>query len=100
MNSPCERIQDQLADYILGILSGEEMNAVSGHVGRCPKCKQYMKALEDENRILVQFGEDLKATMIARQDKVIEAISRSEPTVHRKTPSLWRIIMRSRITNI
>jgi prepilin-type processing-associated H-X9-DG protein len=96
MDNPCEKTQDQLADYILGILSAEEVNAVSEHTGRCPKCRQYIQALKDENRILVQFGEDLEATMAARQDKVIEALSRSVPTARRKELSVWGTIMKSR----
>jgi hypothetical protein len=100
MNSACEKIQDQLADCILGIVSAEEMNAVGEHIGRCPKCRQYLQSLENENRLLAQFGENLEATMTGRQDRVIEALSRSTPTMHKKASSIWSVIMKSRITQL
>ncbi|MHC4556635.1 MAG: anti-sigma factor family protein [Planctomycetota bacterium] len=100
MDSPCEKIQDQLADYILGILSAEEVNVVNEHIGQCSKCRQYIQALKNENRLLAQFGENLEANMTARQDRAIEALSRSMPTAHRKALSIWRTIMKSRITKL
>jgi len=100
MDSPCEKIQNQLADYILGILSAEECENVDKHVSQCPECRQYKRTLEDENRILMQFGKDLEATMPSRFDKVIEALNRSAPAACGKAFSIWRTIMSNRIARI
>ncbi len=45
MDSLCEKMRDQLADYILGILSPQEIDTVNEHVGECRECSQYMQAL-------------------------------------------------------
>lgn len=95
MDSRCEKIQNQLADYILGILSAEEINVINEHIGECLACRQYKQALEDENRILLQFGEDNKKTMAARLDKVIEALNNSSRIICRQKFSLWRMIMKN-----
>ncbi|MFC1603458.1 zf-HC2 domain-containing protein [Planctomycetota bacterium] len=98
MNSSCDKFHDQMADYILGILSIEEINVINQHIDQCPGCRQYMQALENENRILMQFGKDLDTTMTARQDRAIEALSGSAPTSLREGISIWRTIMKNRIT--
>jgi outer membrane lipoprotein-sorting protein len=100
MNSACEKMQDRLADYILGILSREEIIAVDEHVDGCPTCNQYMQALQNEDRILAQLGKDLEATMMARQDRAIEVLDRSTPTAHGKALPIWRTIMNSRMTTL
>lgn len=96
MDSLCEKMQDQLADHILGILSPQEIDTVNEHVGECRECEQYMQALRNENRILVRTGEDIQATMKAGQDRVIEALGRSAPTAYESELPTWRMIMKSR----
>ena len=98
MDSHCEKIQNQLTDDILGILSADEYENVNEHVNRCPNCRQYKQALEEENRALMEFGEKVKETMEARQDRVIHALNNASQMTYKQKLSLWRIIMKNNKT--
>ncbi len=100
MNGPCQQMQDKMADYVLGVLNELEIDALCEHLRECAECTEYMRALEDENRLLVQLGKQVEADMASREDKLIEALNRSEPTVHIEPLSSWRQIMKSPITKL
>jgi hypothetical protein len=100
MNSPCETTREKIADFVLGILSSDESNALTEHISRCPECRKYAQALQDEKRSLVQLGEALDRDMKAREDKVIEALNQSVQSKRAKPLPIWRIIMKSRITKL
>ena len=96
MDNHCKNIQDQLAGYILGILDAEDCEKIDEHVNRCQQCRQYKRVLEDENRVLLQFGEEIKETLTVRQDKVIEALNTLARISHKRNFSQWRRIIGSR----
>lgn len=100
MSSPCQHIQDKIADYVLGVLSEPEIRALRDHLQDCPACREYMRALEEQNRLLVRLGEQVQADTASREDKVIEALNRSASTVSIEPISLWRSIMKSRIIKL
>lgn len=95
MDSHCEKIQNQLTDDILGILSADEYENVNEHVNRCPNCRQYKQTLEEENRALMEFGEKVKETITARQDRVIHALNNASQMTFKQKLPLWRIIMKN-----
>ncbi len=100
MMMPCEKMQEKIADYVLGILSKEESDTLTEHISSCPDCNQYVQALKNENRLLLQLGRKLDADMSIRQDKVIEALSHHSPKTRSKVFSIGRIIMKSPITKL
>ncbi|MEJ2705546.1 MAG: hypothetical protein P8Z79_24155 [Sedimentisphaerales bacterium] len=95
MDNPCEKVQEQLVDYILGILDACNYEKVNSHVIQCPHCRQYKQALEGENRILIQYGEEIKEHMTVRHKKAIEALNAQEQISHNSNLTLWRTIMGS-----
>ncbi len=95
MDNNCKKIQDQLADYILGFLDVDNCEKVNSHVNQCPHCRQYKQALEDENRDLIRYGENIKERMNHRQEKTIEALDAQKHISHSFNLSLWRTIMGS-----
>jgi hypothetical protein len=99
MNNPCEKIQDKIADYVLGVLRQEEIDALDKHISQCTRCREYTESLQSEKRSLLQFGKTLDSEMDARQTKVIEALNRVS-IKKTKLLSIWRTIMRSPITKI
>jgi len=100
MIRPCDKMQEKIADYVLGILSKEESDALAEHINSCATCSQYVQELQNENRLLLQLGEKLDAEMTIRRDKVIEALNRHSPTARAKVLSIGRIIMKSPITKL
>jgi len=99
MNSPCEEMRYKIADYILGILSQDEIEALDKHISQCSQCKEYADALQNEKQKLLQFGENLDKEMNSREIKVIETLDRIS-NVKTKLPSIWRIIMKSHIAKL
>jgi len=100
MDSPCKKMQSQLVDYILGVLNQEQVDALNEHTNQCINCREYLKSLEDENDLLLQFGKSLEATMTTHQDRVIKTLSHSIPSKYRKDVPIWRIIKKSPITKL
>ncbi len=100
MDSHCEKIQNQMADYILGILDQEEIEIFNQHIGNCQQCREHLQSLEKENRLLMQFGRNLEVDMSARQGRAIEALRHPRPTAYRNTNSIWSIMMHKRITKL
>jgi outer membrane lipoprotein-sorting protein len=93
-------MQEKVADYVLGILSQKEIDALEEHISGCTACSQYAHELKNENRLILKLGEKLDAGMAIRQDKVIEALNRYSPTARTKGLSIWRIIMKNPITKL
>ncbi|MHC4461927.1 MAG: zf-HC2 domain-containing protein, partial [Planctomycetota bacterium] len=100
MSSPCEEMQEKIADYVLGVLSQKEIDALDEHISSCAACRQYVQSLEDQKRSLLRLGEKLEADMAIRRDRVIEALNHYSPTARIKVPSIWRTIMKSPITKL
>jgi hypothetical protein len=100
MSNPCEKMRDKIADYILGVLSRDEVQTLQKHITECIECKQYCQGLQNQKQLLVQLGQQLDAGMANRQEKVIEALNRSTSKSHIEQFSKWRKIMKSRITKI
>ena len=96
MDNPCKKIQNKMADYILGLLDKEQTDALNEHISRCSRCEKYLQSLENENRLLTQLGRNLDTGMTARKGKVLEALSNSTPALHREAVSIWRMIMKNR----
>lgn len=74
MNRACTEMQDRIADYVLGILSAEQAQAVRDHIDGCPGCRAYLQALERHSNALTACGRQVKVGMAARCDRVVEAL--------------------------
>lgn len=100
MDDPCREMQDLLAGRILGLLDEKQANVLNDHLSRCLKCRKYLQSLEDENRLLVRFSEGLETAMIARRDRVIQALNRAGPTTRTEALPMSRTIMKSKIAKV
>jgi len=98
MINRCDQIKDKITDYVLGVLSEQQSNAINEHLSQCRECKKYAQVLQRQRHSLVQFGQMLDAGMAFREDRVIEALDRSVQSEHAKPLSICRPIVKSRIT--
>lgn len=98
MSKQCENVQNNVIDYLLGILNTDDSDQVNKHIHRCPECRQYKQALENENHALMQFSKNVKGNMEARQDKVIHALNDASQMTYTQKLPLWRIIMKNNKT--
>ncbi len=99
MNNPCEKMRDKIADYVLGLLSAEEIEAIDEHIRQCTGCREYAESLQSEKRSLLRFGKTLDSEMDVRQAKIIEALNQI-PSEKTRLLSIGRIIMKSNITKL
>jgi anti-sigma factor RsiW len=67
-------MRDRIADLITGILSEAEAQAVSQHVGKCPACREYGQALQEEDQLLCSLVACFGADMGRREQEAIEAV--------------------------
>ena len=74
MNSDCQNMRDRIADLITGILPETEAQEVSQHVGKCPSCREYGQALQEEDRLLGSFIAGFCADMGRREQEAIDAV--------------------------
>ncbi len=79
MNRACPDKQDRIADYILGTLSEEETGALRDHIRGCAACRQYLQRMESHSQALITHGEQVKAGMAVRCERVLEALSDVSP---------------------
>jgi anti-sigma factor RsiW len=79
MNRPCPEMQDKIADYVLGALSSEQIEALQQHLVACETCRQYAESLEKQAQALVAFGCEIDANMDSRRERAMEALQNVSP---------------------
>jgi len=100
MKSECEKIKDQIADYASGILPDAEAADLQRHLKDCRSCREYARALKDEDKLLTALFAEIDTNMDARQQRVLNEINRSSQSEQNKTIPIWVKIMRNRITKL
>jgi hypothetical protein len=100
MNVPCNKWQDKIVDYLLKTLTQEDMSALLTHIRLCPACEKYLRELQQNSNLLLQFGQQLEADMPSRIDSTIEAFKLTELSVRVEKISVWRKIMASSVVKI
>jgi len=98
MNSICEKMKDQIADLVTGILSEAQVQKLQQHLNECAACRDYAQALKNEDALLTKFVSDMDMT--SRQERVLQAIDRSCASMPIETLSIRRTIMKSTITKL
>jgi tetratricopeptide (TPR) repeat protein len=98
MKSECEKIKDKIADYISGILADEEAANLQRHLDDCSTCREYARALKDEDKLLTALFAEIDTNMENRQQRVLNEINRSGRSEQIKTIPIWIKIMKNRIT--
>jgi anti-sigma factor RsiW len=69
-------MRNRIADRVTGLLADAEAELVSEHVLRCPSCREYAEALEEEDGLLDGLIAKFGAEMGRREQEAVEAISR------------------------
>jgi len=100
MNSICEKIKDQIADLVTGILSEAQMQKLEQHLNECAACRDYARALKDEDMLLTEFFAKIDTNITHQQERVLQAINHSGVSKQSETHLIWRTIMKSPITKL
>jgi hypothetical protein len=100
MNSDCEKIKEQIADLVTGILPSIETQKLHQHLDECSSCLDYMHALKNEDTLLTQLFTEIDTDTLKRQERVLQAIDRSYTVKSIKTLSIRNIIMKNPVTKL
>jgi len=100
MNSDCGKIRDQIADLVTGILPEAQVHTLEQHLNECSACRDYTRALKDEDTLLTEFFAKMDTDMPNRQERVLQAIDRSCVPKETEIPSIRGTIMKSPITKL
>ena len=100
MENTCENIQEQILELIAGTLPAEKKAELQRHISQCPTCSKYLQALQTDDKLLGEFAEAMRPTVTRLENKVIGALEHKSSEKPVGTISIWRIIMKSRITRL
>ncbi|HUU18517.1 MAG TPA: zf-HC2 domain-containing protein [Sedimentisphaerales bacterium] len=100
MNSDCEKIKDQIADLVTGILPEAQVQIMEQHLNECAACRDYARALKDEDMLLTEFFAKIDTNITHQQERVLQAINHSDVSKQSETHLIWRTIMKSPITKL
>jgi hypothetical protein len=93
-------MRDYIADMVTGTLSQENARILNQHIEQCPDCRNYAKALKEEDLLLSKIFTNIDADMTNRQHRVLAAIESCPLPKQNKPISIWRIIMKSKIIKL
>jgi len=100
MNSDCEKIKDQIADLVTGILPEAQAQIMEQHLNECAACRDYARALKDEDMLLTEFFAKIDTDMTNRQERLLQTVNRSCLSKKTDTLLIRRLIMKSPITKL
>jgi len=100
MKSDCQKIKDQIADLVTGILPEAQVHELEQHLNECAACRDYARALKDEDMLLTEFFAKIDTNITHQQERVLQAINHSGVSKQSETHLIWRIIMKSPITKL
>ena len=100
MNSDCEKMKDQIADLVMGILSEDQEQKLRQHLAECAACRDYTRALQNEDALLTEFVEKMDTKMTNRQERLLHTMDCSCQFRKNKLLLTWRTIMKNSMSKI
>lgn len=98
MSSDCEKMKDQIADHITGILSEAQVQLLELHLNECTSCREYARALKEEDALLTELFAEIETDMTNRQDQILRKVNQLCVSKQTESPFIRRIIMKNQIT--
>jgi anti-sigma factor RsiW len=95
MKSNCDKMRDEIAGFIAGILPEEEEQALQQHLKECSACRDCAESFEKEEQLLRRFFAKCDANMSAREDGAIEVIGQFDTSSQSGVASVGRTIIKN-----
>jgi hypothetical protein len=93
MNKECQQYIDMLVDYASGLLPDSQIDTLKQHISGCLACREYLNALDKEEKSLAELFAEIDKTMQNRQEKTLQAIADYEPS-GQKNISKWKMAVK------
>lgn len=100
MDRDCEAMRDRIADRVSGVLPADQAKVLDEHLRECSACGSYLAALQREDEQLGALFAGMEGAMGRGASKAVEAVKHAAAKAPVRNISLWRIIMKSRITKL
>jgi len=100
MKNICESIQEQMPEFMAGVLSDEQTTAIERHISKCANCSEYLQALQVDDKLFGDFAGSMASTVARLEKNVIETLEHGPADKMLLPISIWRTIMKSRIAKL
>ena len=100
MKSDCEKMKDQIADHITGILSETQVQSLELHLNECSSCREYAHALKKEDTLLTGLFAEIEMDMTNRQEQILRKVNQLCVAKKTESPSIRNIIMKNPISKL
>lgn len=100
MSNDCRIFRDQIADFVTGVLPEPDSRELQKHLNTCAPCRDYLRALQQEDASLAKHFAQIDEGMAHRQERALQMIECSRTNEKRNTMSLWRRIMENRYSKL
>ncbi len=98
MGNDCARIRDEIAGLVTDGAPSRETPELRQHLDSCPACRDYLRALQQEDALLGEHFATLEAEMTQRQERLRQALERVDTTKQTNLVFIfWRGLMRNRL---
>ena len=98
MSSDCEKMKDQIADHITGILSEAQVQSLELHLNECTSCREYARALKEEDALLTELFAEIETDMTNQQEHILQKVNQLCVSKQTESHSIRRIVMKNQIT--
>ena len=98
MNCDCEKNRDHIADLVSGFLSESQVQALEQHMSECSVCRDYARALRQEDGLLSEFFAEIETNMTECEGHVLQATNCSSAPEQSDKLSIRRPTMNNLIT--
>ncbi|AQT69652.1 putative transmembrane transcriptional regulator (anti-sigma factor) [Anaerohalosphaera lusitana] len=93
MMKRCEHIRDMIAEMVGGFAGADQVGEVREHIEICSDCREYERALREEDELLREFAASTQADMGQRMARVMDEV-RSQEAVGNSNGFSVRYVLR------
>jgi len=98
MTNDCERMREEIAGFVAGMGQGLGSEELRRHLDSCADCRDYLRALQQEDTSLADHFAAIDAEMAGRQERVLQALKRVDTSNQADRIFIWRGIIMSRLS--
>lgn len=95
MENSCQKNQERIFELMAGTLPAEKRLELERHIDECAACREYLRGLEADDKLLGDFAEAMQPRLGQLKEKVVDALSREVPSETVGPDSVWQRIIKS-----
>lgn len=97
MENSCQKNEEQILELIAGVLPAEKRVELERHIDECAVCREYLRGLEADDKLLGDFAEAMQPKLARLEEKVIDAVGGEVSSKTVGPDLMWQRIVKSPI---